>query len=230
MFDICLTMLIETCDFNGAEKILGGGLKTEYQQLESCLTALPLQLKASDQAGKQGTAIFDPVGTNASIETALTKLGFVSKHPVSDEFSFLGTDVDFVKNGLLVEIQFSNYPFLLNNLLRSELFFKAKTPMPSSPMSAVIIVTKAHMFDASNSTLYFEQARNQLSALAKNAVFDVPMRLVGLFAPKNEPFVAKFNEYHNPRYSRTLVKGEERQAIARPGPRDGSRCVIEFLK
>ncbi|MEH2284834.1 MAG: hypothetical protein V7K90_26540 [Nostoc sp.] len=58
----------------------------------------------------------------------------------------------------------SNYPFLLNNTLRSELFFKAKTEFVGYPTNLVIIVTKALMFPASNSTLYYEQAVNQLTA------------------------------------------------------------------
>lgn len=41
------------------------------------------------------------------------------------------------------------------------------------------------MFPASNSTLYYEQAVNQLTALIKYQVFDVPIRLIGLFEQQN---------------------------------------------
>jgi len=221
-------MQLRISDYNNAAHVLADHYADTYRHIEEVLSALPLQLKASDQDGKQGTPIFDPVGTNAEIKSALEERGIQSNFPVPPEFAFLGTDVDFASGGMLVEVQFSNYPFLLNNLLRSELFFKSQTPMPDAPMRAAVIVTKAHMFDASNSTLYYEQAENQLGALAENGVFDVPMRLIGLFAPRNEPFAAAFNEYHNPRYSRTLVKTEQRRVIARPGRTNRSRCTIEF--
>ena len=221
-------MILETTDFNGADRVLAEHHAETYKAIEDVLSSLLLQLKASDQDGKQGTPIFDPVGSNAEIKSALEAKGLRANFPVPKEFDFLGTDVDFAASGMLVEVQFSNYPFLLNNLLRSELFFKAKTPMPDKPMQVAVIVTKAHMFDASNSTLYYEQAKNQLGALAENGVFDVPMRLIGLFAPKGEQFEAAFNEYHNPRYSRTLVKSETRTVIAKPGRTNRSRCTIEF--
>ena len=99
--------------------------------------------------------------------------------------------MDFSKNGVIVEAQFSNYPFLMNNVLRAQLFFKSKTPLLEEPTSLVIIITKGHMFPASNSTLYHEQGAKQLAALAKYQVFDVPIRLVGLFESLNSEIVAK---------------------------------------
>jgi hypothetical protein len=83
-----------------------------------------VHLKASDQARKIGAPIWDAVGNNAAIKKKLIRLDWRPNIPISAPFKFLGTDVDFVKNGVVIEIQFSNYPFLLNNLLRCELFFK----------------------------------------------------------------------------------------------------------
>ena len=97
----------------------------------------------------------------------------------------MGTDIDFGKAGVIVESQFSNYPFLLNNTLRSELFFKAGTTFAGYATQLLILITKALMFPASNSTLYYEQAVRQLTALTDNHVFDVPIRLVGLFEQQN---------------------------------------------
>ncbi len=61
------------------------------------------------------------------------------------------------------------------------------------------------MFPASNSTLYYEQAKNQLSALAKEKVYDVPLRLVGLFEEKDTTVSAIWTEYSSSRYSRTVI-------------------------
>ncbi len=114
-------MRLEITDFNAAAAVLAGSYTREWAGLEAVLRAMPLHLKASDQAGIQGRPIFDPVGTNEHISTALQQLGWSSKMPIPTEFGFLGQDIDYGKSGVIVEVQFSNYPFLLNNTLRSEL-------------------------------------------------------------------------------------------------------------
>lgn len=190
---------------------------------------MPLHIKASDQAGIQGNAIFDPVGTNEYIKAAFIHDGWQSNIPIPAPYRFLGTDVDFAKTGIIIEIQFSNYPFLLNNTLRSELFFKAKTEFVGYPTNLVIIVTKALMFPASNSTLYYEQAVNQLTALAKNQVFDVPIRLVGLFEQQNTIVPIIWTEYLSKRYSRTVNTRVSRQCQIIAGRSARSRCLINLL-
>ncbi len=222
-------MIRQVTDFNDAGSILAKELKGEFASLDGILAALPLQLKGSDQAGKQGTQIFDPIGTNAYIKNGLTQNGFATNCPVPPDLAFLGKGVDAALHGLLIEVQFSNYPFLLNNLLRTELFFKAGTTIGGSRVRVIAVVTKAGMFAASNSTLYYEQARNQLAALAKHGVFSVPLRLVGLFCPLEAPFEARINEYSERRHSRVQTQCRDGTAIARAGAGKRARCTIEFL-
>ena len=103
-------------------------------------------IDAAEQAGKKGRPIFDPVGTNSAIKAGLLPLSW-QKIPIPEEFE-LGADVDFGKRGLLAEAQFSNYPFLLNNLLRSELFFKSRIPLTGEPAKLAVIITKADVSPA----------------------------------------------------------------------------------
>lgn len=222
-------MRIEICDYNGAEGEVEVYRANQWAEVRSVLEQMPLHLKASDQAGIQGTPIFDPVGTNHHIKEALTSVGWSTNIPIPAQFSFLGTDVDFGKDGVLLEVQFSNYPFLLNNTLRSELFYKTELPLSGEPTGIVIIITKGHMFPASNSTLYYEQAKSQLDELVHYNVFDIPIRLVGLFESKGEPISAIFTAYSNSRYSRTIEARHERKCILRPGERAASRSRITFV-
>jgi hypothetical protein len=144
------------------------------------------------------------------------------------QFSFLGTDVDFVKNGVLSEVQFSNYPFLLNNTVRSELLYKAKTLLVGQAISVVVIITKTGKIRASNSTLYYEQAQNQLNALATNHVFDVPIRLVGLFAQTGTGN-AVFTQYPA-RYSRTSTSQSSVRVTITTGRSAKSRHTIVVIE
>lgn len=216
-------------DYNGADALCTTTFAAEWADVQAALTAMPLHLKASDQAGKQGQPIFDPVGTNEAINTDLVAKGWSPKIPIPAQWNFLGTDVDFGKNGVIVEAQFSNYPFLLNNILRTELFVKSKTALPTVPTQVLVLVTKAHMFPASNSTLYYEQAKNQLDALAKNNVFDAPVRLVGLSADRGTvPCV--YTDYSSARYSRTVKQRETTTCTISNGRGANSRCQIVVQK
>lgn len=197
-------MQIRVQDFNGADVVVAGTYQQQWLELEQVLTAMPLHLKASDQAGKQGSPIFDPVGTNEYIAGGLQNLNWGAKIPIPAPFEFLGTDVDFGKNGVVIEAQFSNYPFLLNNTLRSDLFHRTQTVFHGQPTGLIVMVTKAHMFPSSNSTLYYEQALNQLAAMAQQNAYSVPLRLVGLMEAIG-PIQAVWTEYTAARYSRTVA-------------------------
>jgi hypothetical protein len=188
---------------------------------------MPLHVKGSGQAGIEGNIVFDPVGTNEYIKAALAKLGW-SKIRIPAEYEFLGKDVDFGKAGAIVEVQFSHYAFLPNNTLRSELFFKAGTQFAGHSTNVVVIVTKAQMFPASNSSLYYEQAVKQLTALAQNKVFDVPIRLVGLFEPKNQIVSVKWTVYEKPT-SRTIVTQENRQCHIKSVLPARSRYILQLV-
>jgi hypothetical protein len=221
-------MRIEYTDYNGADDIFSRDSAAEWADLKEVLEALPIQLKASDQAGIQGTPIFDVVATNQGIKDGLAARSWHTNLPIPDKYKFLGTDVDFVKNETLAEAQFSNYPFLLNNTIRSELFFKADMRFTRSPVRAAVIITKARLFPASNSTLYYEQGRSQLNELARHNVFDVPIRLVGLMADVGRT-AALWTEYENPRYSRTVVSQTEITVNIAPGATSRSRANITRL-
>ncbi|MCJ7645594.1 restriction endonuclease [bacterium] len=222
-------MILELYDFNNADKIINEKYPTEWEEIKEVLEGMPLHLKESDQAGIQGRPIFDPVGTNGYIKDGLQAKHWKSNIPVPKEYDFMGTDIDFGKNGFLGEAQFSNYPFLLNNILRAELFFKGGVILADSKTTCLFIVTKAHMFPASNSTLYYEQAKYQLEALSKNKVFDAPIRLVGLKENVGEIRVI-WTTYSEPRYSRTVATRAELTCNVTRGRSADSRCSLKVNK
>lgn len=188
---------------------------------------MPLYVKASFQAGIQGNAVFDPVGTNEYIKAELVKLGWKANIPIPTQYRFLGKDIDFGKAGAIIEVQFSHYAFLLNNTIRSELLFNTQLPLTGIPTQLLIIIAKSQMFPAANSTLYYEQAINQLNLLA-GYVFNVPIRVVGLFELRNANVPAKWTVY-NDQTSRTILTQEERQCQIIAGRFPRSQCGLRIL-
>ncbi len=200
-------MQFKFTDYNRSEKIIKSSYQREWSEVEKTILNLPLHLKPSDQDGIIGNPIFDPVGTNKFLKDSLTKKGWTSKFAIPGDFKFLGTGIDFVKPGIILEVQFSNYPFLLNNTVRSELFIKSKMGILERKAALIILITKCHMFPASNSTLYYEQAVRQLNELFKYKVLTVPLRLIGLKERTGNKVKGAWT-HRGERYSRTgIAKG-----------------------
>lgn len=202
-------MLIQFKDYNSANEVIFQNYQTEWDELLSTLNEMSLHLKASDQQGKQGSPIFDPVGTNAHIKEHLSQKGWKNTIPLGKELDFLGTDIDFWKNGIVLEAQFSNYPFLLNNIIRSEVLFKSNFKVDGRSTKILIVVTKARIFPASNITLYYEQAIGQVDFLNRLDIFEIPVRLIGLFENLGVSIPSKWSTYKNPRYSRDPVNRKD---------------------
>jgi hypothetical protein len=217
---------LQVTDFNDADEVFRDTHSCEWGAISSALQAVTLHLKGSDQAGIIGTPIWNAVGNNDAIKGELVARGWQPNIPIPSAYAYFGKAVDFLKNGVVVEVQFSNYPFLLNNLLRCELFFKAGIELAGTRIEAAVIVVKAKMFTASQSTLYYEQAVNQLTALAQNDVFGVPLRLVGLFEAYGSSRPIVWTTYSAARHSRQVRTQETITATISQGRRAASRAII----
>jgi len=181
--------------------------KDTLDELNKIIDEQNIFLKNSDQKGKKETLIFDPIGTNNSLKELLESKNWECNLKIPNNYNSLGKDIDFYKNNTLVEVQFSNYPFLLNNIIRSELFYKNSTIL-NKTIEGLIVVTKVHAFPSSNSTLYYEQAKKQLDLLTKNNLFTIPTRLIGLTCDENKQNMITWSKYKEQRYSRENIQRE----------------------
>lgn len=209
-------MDFEIKDFNGAAEYFADAGAQRWAEIIEVLRYLHPQLQASDQAGKVGQPIFDPKGTNARLTSAAMALGW-AKVPVPRDLQPFGVDWDAGKGEVLAEWQFSNYPFLWNNIIRSEAVHQSQATLPplTAAAKALIIVTKSGSWPASNSTLYFEQANAQIDTVTTLGVFQVPIRLVGLMLPSEGSVLeADWNEY-GARYGRDGVTSARRLTLTR---------------
>lgn len=201
-------MEFETADFNGAGDHFAGEGAPEWEDAAEILEAAVPRFQPSRQAGKEGDPIFDPKGTNLALREAASQKGWIAI-PVPAALQAFGNDWDGGKSGTLAEWQFSNYPYLWNNVIRTEAVFKQQSDLVGvHRVSALLIVTKSGVFPASNSSLYYEQAEAQLELVTELEVFDVPIRLVGLsIPPESDEFAAEWTTYES-RTSRTPVSAE----------------------
>ena len=195
-------------DYNFNESFISSKQET-LGELDLIVSELDIFLKNSDQQGKKQSLIFDPIGTNHSLKELLSLKNWVCNLKIPNKFNSLGKDIDFYKDNVLLEVQFSNYPFLLNNIIRSELFHKNEAIL-NKKIHGLIIITKVHAFPSSNSTLYYEQAKKQIDLLAENNLFTIPLRLIGLSCDENNENLITWTEYKAQRYSREIFKREKK--------------------
>ncbi|HZT15172.1 MAG TPA: hypothetical protein VFA19_04430 [Gaiellaceae bacterium] len=202
-------------DFNGADQLFQGSAAGEWSDLERLLSDLTLHLQPSGQAGIAGRPIFDPKGTNAALTQAARALGWVGV-PVPSELTMFGVDWDAGKGTTLAEWQFSNYPFLWNNVIRSQAVVSGRVVLAGvGTTEGLVVVTKSGVIPASNSTLYYEQAEAQLDSVMTKGAFSLPIRLVGLTLPDAEELDAVWSIYPS-RYARAhTTRRTVRIAISR---------------
>jgi len=203
-------MYAEWCDFNGAAEYFAGAGAPEWRDIAQVVEDLPTCFQASDQAGIRGTPIFDPKATNLALTMMAAERGWRSI-PVPAELRAFGDDWDGGKRRTLAEWQFSNYPFLWNNVIRTDAVFKQGRGLgPVERVDALIFVTKSGVLPSSNSSLYYEQGRAQLDVVTTLDVFDVPIRFVGLgVRPGATEIEAAWTTYEA-RTSRTVRSTERR--------------------
>lgn len=193
-------------DFNDADAYYAGEGAQEWADIEGIIRRLPLCFQGSLQAGIGGSPIFDPKATNAFLTSQALALGWRSI-PLPTDLREFGNDWDAGKGATLAEWQFSNYPFLWNDVVRAEAVYKGQIRLENlAPIKALIVVTKSGVFPSSNSSLYFEQAKAQLSGATKFKTFSIPVRLVGLtIPPETESVAITWSEYGG-RTSRTVIR------------------------
>lgn len=223
-------MLLKWTDFNHAGELITSKYQEQWKEVQQSIQDMPLHVSGSDQAGIKGNLIFNPKGTNAHLKEDLPNRSWTPNPPIPADYKVLGTDVDFEKDGILLEVQFSNYPFLSNNILRSEMFYKRELVIGDSPVKLLMIVTKAHMFPASQSTLYYEQAVSQLGVLERNNAFDMPVRVIGLFEEIDTTVEAVWTGYEQARHSRKEARRENKRLWISPGKSQRSRCILTFAE
>ncbi|HEV2974439.1 MAG TPA: hypothetical protein VGX69_05520 [Solirubrobacteraceae bacterium] len=189
-------MFAEIADFNGADQYFKGPGSAEWAAIAKIVDKLRPSFQPSRQAGIRGEPIFDPKATNFALSSAALRRGW-NVVPVPATLREFGDHWDAGKSGTLAEWQFSNYPYLWHNVIRTQAVFQQRTPLSGlAATEALIFVTKSGVFPSSESSLYYEQAKAQLAAATRLNVFDVPIRLVGLsIRPGQRRFKATWTVY-----------------------------------
>ena len=218
-------MRLKSANFNDVGTLLSGEFSAEWTEIETAIRGLPLCMKLSQQEGKEEELVFDPIATNRLITDALVGLGW-AKVRIPKKQACYGKGIDFGKRSVLVEVQLSNYPFLTNNVVRADVLRRSKTSLAGGVPDAIVIITKVGKLPSQNSSLYFEQACDQMKLAEDVRLFEIPIRIVGLSEDAATRVHGKRTEYGG-RTSRKVKKQQDVEFEVQAGKKALSPYVIE---
>ena len=116
-------MNITTEDVNDAQNILEQNFLALYNELLNILDQCEYQMQASHQRERMGNTIFSPSITNKVLKTFFENYGWEANVPLLNPGYNTGKDVDFYKDGIVVEVQFAHYALMTSDAARLEALF-----------------------------------------------------------------------------------------------------------
>jgi len=190
------------CSVNDGEDLLRTKFPSEHRDICTVLSTIVCPMKESQQSGKQGVWIFDPIGMNAILREQLTMRGWKAKVPLAERRK-AGNDVDFYKNGVVIEAQFGNFAYLQSDVARLEALHTGVVQLRGSPpVELGVLITVQKNMPRANSVSDFEIATTRAVIIART----IPLVVFGLDAPKAGEEII-LNRYQGQR-SRTLISSE----------------------
>lgn len=209
---------IQVCDYsmkfkvdasNKGAQVLNDKFESELEDIRTALERTDYHVKKCNQKDRENETIFDPIGTNAAIKNELVNLGWDAGVGFVDPGYSSGKDIDFWKNGVGVEVQFSHYTSLDSDMNRLERLYEDVLELKGNrEVKAGVVVVVSQDMPTSQSVAHFQQAVER----AAKSISSIPTFMFGIQPPKQGEDVF-YCTYPKPR-SRTL---EEKHKIEYTG-------------
>lgn len=182
-------------------------LKQQHQQqlaeILSVVAGVEYQVQLCGEAGRTSELIFSPSFNNASIKAAFGALGWECGVALENPTPETGRDVDYYKDGVVVEVQFAHYALCfadvsrMQRLFSGQLHLKPRTGGKPRPVyvGAEIVV------DAAMPTSQGVARLNQLRERGAPLATSLPLLMVGVLPPQPGDIVVQHT--HVPRSRRS---------------------------
>ena len=183
--------------FNHGRDAIDGRFTDEWVEIEQAISRVDAELhktKTSQEITTPGKRLFSPKGLNQAFREQLNPHGWNSvrvrceysqEHYVNDYRPKSPTgrgvpfrDMDFVKNGLSVEVQFGKYAFMVYNVCAKMTIFHK---MGHIDAGVEIVPVKQFADEMSTGVSYFEQFVWGLEQRGVSNI-DIPVLIVGIDA------------------------------------------------
>jgi hypothetical protein len=157
----------------------------ELNDILCVLDNAPYQVQLCGQKGRQGELIFSPSVTNTVLENDFVSRGWEARVPLFNAGYDTGKDVDFYKNGVVVEVQFAHYGLCLTDISRMERLFTGGLKLqPTSsgsprPVVAGVEIVVDRQMPTSQSVAHMDLLRIRGAPVAQS----LRLLMVGILPP-----------------------------------------------
>lgn len=175
-----------TEEVNNALAYLQASRNAELNEILSVLDNALYQMQLCGQQGRESELIFSPSVSNTVLEDALVSLGWEAGVPLANPGYDTGKDVDFYKNGVVVEVQFAHYALCMSDISRMERLYSGGLqlqPSPSGstrPVVAGVEIVVVQQMPTSQSVAHLDLLRTRGAPVAQS----LPLLMVGILPPR----------------------------------------------
>ncbi|MBI2861247.1 MAG: restriction endonuclease [Chloroflexi bacterium] len=179
--------------FNGGEEAVSNKYSSLLEEIElviATVTAQPSKVKVSKEKTMPGQVLYSPIELNKVFTAAFNDLGWKKQRVVCDyptgyyDERYQGQrtvrggfrEMDFVKNGLGIEVQFGKYSFMVYNVAAKMTIFRNLGYIDTG---VEIVPVKRFAEEMSSGVSYFEQFVWDLEQRGI-ADIDVPVLILGI--------------------------------------------------
>ena len=167
-------------------------LLNEVKDAIKAVDAAPTRTKLSREKTKVGRMLYSPVALNKAFQKQLYPLGwknqsvdceyptthYLEDYEIRSSLKGAFRDMDFVKDGLGVEVQFGKYSFMVYNVCAKMTIFRN---LGFINCGIEIVPVKALALEMSSGVSYFEQFVWDLESRGV-ADIDIPVLIIGIDA------------------------------------------------
>lgn len=174
-----------TEEVNNALAYLNANRVSELKDILSVLDHAVYQVQLCGQKGRESELIFSPSVSNAVLKDAFSSLGWEAGLPLANPGYDTGRDVDFYKNGVVVEVQFAHYGLCMTDISRMERLYSGQLQLqPTSagatrPVVAGVEIVVDRQMPTSQSVAHMDQLRTRGAPVARS----LPLLMVGILPP-----------------------------------------------
>lgn len=173
-------MRFEVADFNDGWAVLAKKHPAEWAELQAVLSETQYHVQLCNQKGRTEERIFSPSMANSALKDALLTRGWEAGVRIENSSYESGKDVDFFKNGVVLEVQFAHYGLLQADISRMEQLHTDVLRLAGGrKVSCGVEIVVTNGMPRSQSVAHMEQAQTRAAPIART----IPVALVGIQPP-----------------------------------------------
>lgn len=174
-------MRIEVHSVNGGEFFLAQNHPNEWVEFIEMIAEVPYHVQLCRQKGRETEMIFSPSMANAELKKRLVDKNWSANVPIANPSYHSGKDVDFYKNGVVLEVQFAHYGLMQADVGRMEELRTGGLALAGGfPVDCGIELVVTNRMPRSQSVAHLGQALTRAAPLART----LPLILVGITPPR----------------------------------------------